>query len=292
VFALDVQYLETAAGASERLYARLQRLRSGGVAAQWSGSGRVRFTLPTFPWWGGLGPSVWRQLLTALRGLKGVLIFLLIIGLSATWPMLLRGGGIPANDPGVGIGLASGLLATTLFLFPTLITFDFRGDIDRMDVLKSLPLRPVTLVLGELVAPVLLGSIIQLVLLIALQTALGGIGELLLAAVVFVLPFNFLVFGLENLVFLHIPTRMAPATAGDFQMLGRQMLLFWGKFLALGMLVGMIALAATLAYFLAGGSWPAALACAWLLLVGLDVALVPLLTIAFHKFDVTRDTPP
>lgn len=291
VFALDAHYLETAASASERLYARMQRLRSGGVSAQWGGAGRVRFTLPNFPWWGGLGPSVWRQLLTTLRSLKGMLLFLLIVGVSATWPMLLRGGGLPANEPGVGVGLASGLLTMTLFLFPMLLTFDFRGDLDRMEVLKSLPLPPVTLVLGQLTAPVLLGSLIQLILLTALQALVGGVGEVLLAAVLFVLPFNFLLFGLENLVFLHYPTRMAPATAGDFQMVGRNMLLLWGKFLALALVLGMIALAATVAYFVAGRSWPAALACAWLLLAGVDVALVPLLVVAFGKFDVARDTP-
>src|SRR5205085_1706099 len=68
VFALDAQYLETAAAASERAYARLQRLRRGGPAlAMAPTSGRVRVGVPGLPHWGGVGAVAWRQLVTALR---------------------------------------------------------------------------------------------------------------------------------------------------------------------------------------------------------------------------------
>src|SRR5207248_1774458 len=82
VFLLDAQYLEASAAASERAYARLQRMRSGGaVAAAASGRGRPRFSLPALPRWGGVGPLVWRQLTTAARSLRPVLIFLGVFGL-------------------------------------------------------------------------------------------------------------------------------------------------------------------------------------------------------------------
>src|SRR5256885_1688191 len=42
IFLLDVQFLEASAAASERHFARLQRMRSGGVLAGRSGSGKSR----------------------------------------------------------------------------------------------------------------------------------------------------------------------------------------------------------------------------------------------------------
>ena len=65
VFALDAQYLEAAAGASERTYARLQRMRQGGSAMAVDVRGSVHRSLPMLPWWSGSGPVMWRQALTA-----------------------------------------------------------------------------------------------------------------------------------------------------------------------------------------------------------------------------------
>ena len=52
------------------------------------------------------------------------------------------------------------------------ITFDFRGDLDHMDVLKSLPLRPIAVVLGELLTPVFVLTVLQL-LIAVVATALS-----------------------------------------------------------------------------------------------------------------------
>src|SRR5262249_33126258 len=81
VFALDYDYLEASAAASERVYARLQRVRQAGASAAWysPGTGR-RVTLPGLPWWGGVGPVAWRQVLAALRSLRGLTIFLVFLG--------------------------------------------------------------------------------------------------------------------------------------------------------------------------------------------------------------------
>jgi hypothetical protein len=108
----------------------------------------------------------------------------------------------------------------------------------------------------------------------------------------FLLPFNFLLFALENLLFLLFPTRMTPATPGDLQAMGRTMFSVFVKFLCLGLVAGVIALGATLVYFLLGERLVPALAFAWLVLIGADAALLPALVLAFRKFDVSVDTPP
>jgi hypothetical protein len=293
VFLLDAHYLETAAASSERVYAMLQRMRSGGGPwALQSGSPgkRPRFGLPDLPWWGGVGPPAWRQLLAALRNLKVAVFVLFILALSLLPPML-AGQAEGGQDSSLRPVLASMVFLMSIFMV-WMLPYDFRGDVDRMDLLKSLPLPPSRLVIGQLLAPVLMLSVMQLVCLAVIEAVLGGIGPVLLAAAFFAVPFNALVFEVMNLLFLWFPTRMVHSSAADFQLVGRQMLLMFGLYLILMLLSGVVALVAVLAYFVAGESWPAALAAAWVLLAGLCAALVPLLALAFRQFDVARDTPP
>jgi hypothetical protein len=291
IMTLDAQYLETAAAASERVYVRLQRLRRGGLASAWASGSKARFSLLSFPWCGGVGPVAWRQTLAALRGLRGLLIFVVIVSSMAGWPLLLSPSGDRA-DSARTIGATSAILTMSIFMLPMLLTFDFRGDVDRIDVLKSLPIASSRLVIGQLITPVFFASAVQLLLLAILEAAVGGLGKVLPALAAFLLPFNFLLFALENLLFLLFPTRMTPATPGDLQAMGRTMFSVFVKFLCLGLVAGVIGLLAMLVYFLLGERLAPALACAWLLLVGADAALVPSLVIAFRKFDVSMDTPP
>jgi len=151
--------------------------------------------------------------------------------------------------------------------------------------------------LGQLLAPTLVLSAVQL-LVMALVHAVWRGAELLLAGVaLFALPFNFLSFGLENLMFLWFPARPTPPAPGDFQMMGRQMLMMAVKFAALGAVIVPAALAGLTAGVVAALVFqmdpvPPALVVGWLMLTGLAAGVVPLVAQAFRRFDVARDTPP
>jgi hypothetical protein len=296
VLLLDAQYLEASAAASERAYARLQRIRSGGAMAAAAGTGRPRVRLPAPPTWGGVGPLAWRQLTTAARSLRPVVIFLVFFGLMVGGSRLALGN-VAEGKPMAGWLIGSAVLGMTIAMLTPLLTFDFRGDIDRMDLLKALPLPPWRLALGQLVAPTLVLSGVQLAVLGFVQALWGGAELLLLGVAVFALPFNFLSFGLENLIFLWFPARLAPAAPGDFQMMGRQTLMMLAKFAALGLVIVPAALAGTIAYVVASmllqvNGVPAGLAVGWLVLTGLSSGVVPLVAMAFRRFDVARDIPP
>jgi hypothetical protein len=155
-----------------------------------------------------------------------------------------------------------------------------------------LPVAAPWLVIGQLVAPVFLASGVQLTLLLIVQALLGGIEWLLLIMAVFVIPLNFFLFAVENLLFLLFPVRLAHTSAADLQMLGRRMLIFLAKMLLLGVTGVVISLTAAVVYLLTLGSWFAALAVAWLLLAGVAAAMVSPVALAFQQFDVARDTPP
>ncbi len=297
VFLLDAQYLEAAATASERAYARMQRVRSGGAVTAVVGTGRPRFSLPSLPRWGGVGPLAWRQLTTATRSLRPVLIFLVIFALLVGGSWLALGAVEESDLRAGGWFIGSTVLGMTVAMLTPLLTFDFRGDIDRIDVLKALPLPAWRVALGQLLAPTLILSAVQLLVMGLVQALWGGVELLLAGVVVFALPFNFLSFGLENLMFLWFPARPTPAAPGDFQMMGRQTLMMVAKFAALLLVTVPAAVAGITAGLLA--AWllevdpiPPALAVGCLVMTALAAGVVPLVAQAFRRFDVARDTPP
>src|SRR5207248_11316787 len=93
VFLLDAHYLEAAATSSERIYTHIQRMRRGeAVGMGWRrGPGKARFSLPDLPWWGGVGPNLWRQLTTALRSLGRLLLFLMVFAPILAGPLVAGG---------------------------------------------------------------------------------------------------------------------------------------------------------------------------------------------------------
>ncbi len=291
VFVLDAHYLEAAAAASERHYALLQRLRGSSAGTiPIVGPRKAGFSLPDLPRLGGVGPIAWRQMLTALRSLRGLLVLVALLAIFLVQPVVFGARSRPP-DAVLGRVLAGMAFGLSIFLMQ-MLPFDFRGDIDRMDVLKSLPISPLAVVVGQLVTPVVLSGVVQLLGLLAIEATLGGLGpRILVAAALFVLPFNALLFAVVNLLFLLFPTRMTPTSAGDLQLIGRQTLLVFAIWLSLMILLGIPAGLAAIVYLVAR-SWPITLAFAWLLLAFEVAGLLPLLVLAFRRFDVARDTPP
>jgi hypothetical protein len=129
--------LETSADVAKRIHrARRGALGASGTQASSSSAGwRV-------PWWFGRGPFgaiAWRKSATILRKARGTFITsaLIVAVLTAVSTLLFTGKGDDA--PIFGSLLIS--LVGTLYLCAGL-RFDFREDLDRMDVIKSYPLAP------------------------------------------------------------------------------------------------------------------------------------------------------
>jgi len=288
VLTLDAQYLEASAAASERLYQRMQRLRSGqGILAASSSSGRARFSIPMPARLGGIGTMIWRQWLMVLRSY--LLIFLALgLGVAGLAPLV-----VSIKE---GVQSAAMVYTTTGMLigFPIMLTptvlCDFRGDVDRMEVLKSLPIRPTWLAVGQLLAPSLVVVAVQALVAAVAMVVIGRFEPIIAAVPLLALPVNFVVFGVDNLLFLLFPMRMVATSPGDFQTSGRYMLVFVAKFLCLGPIV----LAALLVGLLLGlltNNVAAGLAGAWIVVLCSGVAVVPLVVFAFKRFDVATDTP-
>jgi len=286
---LDVNYLEAETAASQALYERLQRMRRTGSAL---GSVRTaRGRVPMLPWLGGSGPILRKQLLRAVRSTPHFLIFAAVM--AAAFALNLGvgrgGGGGGASHP---MGAIFGLLFMLTFVALQMLNFDFRGDLDHFDWLKSLPIRPAALAAGQVAAPTLALTAIHLAVLACCAPFMPGSQGYLALAALFVLPCNAVLFGLENLLFLLFPARMELATAGSFQAMGRMIVLVFLKVLVAGVFAGVAVALGGAAYLVSGGSWAAALGVAWLTAAAMAIALLFPIAWAFRRFDVSADTPP
>jgi hypothetical protein len=189
--------------------------------------------------------------------------------------------------PAAGIGMTFYLT----FLFTMQLPWAFRGDLDHIEFLKTLPLHPALLATGELAGGVLVMTAIQLVLFAIFTAAAPAGWPMILAAAAFCLPFNGIMLGLNNLLFLLYPVRHPAGTTFDFQMFGKLMLLFSLQIVLLLPLLGIPAALGGAAYFLAGYSWPAFALTTWFLLAAELLPLVLAVAWAFLRFDVSTQTP-
>jgi hypothetical protein len=292
VLKLDADYIESAATISQKVYERMRRTKQGGGIAMPVGPRAGRLRVPQLPWLAGTGPIAWRQLLLAMRTSRHMLITTaMILGMGiamfAFSPGAARGDGPAAALPGIGIGMVFYLT----FIFTMQLPWAFRGDIDHIDLLKTLPLRPGVVAAGELAGGVLFLSAIQLLLFAALAVAAPASWALTLVAAAFSLPFNSLMMAVNNLLFLLYPVRMPAGGTSDFQVMGRVSLFMFLQFLIMIPMVGIPAAVGGVAYFLAGYSMWAFGLTAWIVL---SVELLPLVVAvawAFERFDVSTQTP-
>jgi len=287
VIGLDANYLATAAAASQRRYERVQRLRRGGAGGMRGRTIGAGLRVKPLPWLGGGGPIAWRQITSALRSSRRLLILLIIISVGVCAGVL--------GNHGESSSSASAFVGVTIWMnlfFVSMLKFDFRDELDRLDMLRSLPLRPGAVAAAELVAPVLMLTILQLILLAAVGIASPASWSMVLIAAAYAVPFNLLLVGIENLLFLTYPLRAAGLIAGDMQLFGRQMVVFLCKFLLLAVALGVAAAVGTVGYVLGGQSWPAFGAVAWAALCCVALGMVPLVARAYLRFDPSLDTPP
>ncbi len=160
VFAIDAQYFETSAASSARIYAQLQRMRQGGGLMPGRGIGakakRARGRLGMLPWWGGIGPVLWRQLATALREPVRLAIITLILIAPGLILLMAHQGAQDRPIAQIAAYASAGIALYLSALFSAMVAFDFRGDVDRMEELKALPVHSVPLVIGQLATPVLI----------------------------------------------------------------------------------------------------------------------------------------
>ena len=285
-YRMDGLSLEAALAISEKLTARIKRAQSKGPWHMFGSptSQVARRKMRRLPFWNGIGPIVWQRLTTNLR--TSLKLFWVLGG-----AVLLAGGlaltihrKAPA-EPFAAAGAGIGVMIYVSFL----ISVSVQNEIERVGYLKSLPLRPIAIVLGELLGFVGIMSAVQGLFFLALGGLLPSIAGWLVCAAVLSWPLNFLLFGIDKFIFYLYPTRMAKGAPGDFQNAGRQMLFMFLKMLLLFGGLSLVGVAVIPGVMFRSPLMAAIPAVAVLLIE--CGGLVPLLTYAFHRFDPSVDTP-
>lgn len=278
---LDTDFYERSVAVSERVYQALENARRGQAWMSLSKPSAARWRLPMPPRLRGAGPIAWRQSMGALRNSRGVIYVVLFIGAVVTLAAYF----LDASGPGMG---ATALAMFALFTFPQMLQFDFRGDIERIDVLKTLPASTGAIVAGELIVPVMLATIIESLLMIG--TGLLWTDWLTIFVICAFLPVgNLLVFAVENLVFLYYPRRSGPLGI-TFQAPGRQMVINFIKTIVIVVATGTAAGVGAIAFWLSERSVGMALAAAWCVIAIVAVALVPQVARAFRVLDPSLES--
>lgn len=209
------------AGACRKLDRKnLARLSSLSTVAQTTAENRpaaVRVPLR----WRGIGVIAWRQFHSAWNYRATLLVSFSIPVVLCCLPMFA------STPPGnAAFFLVASLLFYSYLLLPAALMLDFRRDVDRMAVLKKLPIEPINIVIGQLAAPVVLCSIFQaVVFIIALFAGVAGFGFLAVCWLAIV-PMNALIFAAENIIFMLHPYRRNKEGA---DVLIRSVLTFTGK---------------------------------------------------------------
>lgn len=279
VLYLDANFLEASLQFSRRLYRRAQQARRSGVAFP---VGKARFSLPRLPHWRGAGPVAWRQLTNAWRRSKAMLLTSIAVVVIAA---LVGGGQLTDGSAGLMI------LVIPSVLFVQSFPFDFRSDVDRLERFKAMPIGPLALTIGQLTVPVLILSVIQLLLVGIVVIVRRSAPPMMWTVAPFSLPLNILLLALENLLFLLFPSRLTAAMPGDFQFMGRTMLIWIVKLLVIGVVAVIAAMVAGLVFTFSGGSQLAAVATAWVVAISIALGLLPCVAWAYARFDVSRQLP-
>ncbi len=157
---LDANYLETAVRVSRQMQERKRRAVSDGIFALQSKRAVRSSRLPQPPWLGGVGPLVWRQVIQALRGSRGALLLAVIVVVAMGAPLAFGARGT-MNCRRSCRTLIIGMAAYVTFLFSAQAPLGFRGDYERMDLLKSLPIRPLAMACGQTLVVVMILTLLQ-----------------------------------------------------------------------------------------------------------------------------------
>lgn len=155
------------------------------------------------PWLGGAGPIAWRQWMGARKYGGGLVVAMALPGILALLPVWVCRDGAQA-----AVQVSAAVIFYSFLLLPTALKFDFRRDITRMVVLKALPVRSMAVVVGQILTPACLAFVFQATVLSIAMLIRPFSPATLLATLLILVPLNFLIFAIDNLVYLLYPYRL------------------------------------------------------------------------------------
>lgn len=281
VIVLDARTIDRSLAENARLSSRWERIRQGGsfFATQRTEVKSIRRA----PIAGGLGPIAWRQSLNALRNsLKLVIVFACLAASIAPISLAL---GVPMTD----VQTLMIVYVFFAFIVPRNLVCDFRGDLSRMEIYKTLPIAPWRICAGQLVVQVLLAYGIALTAIIsALVFDHAVTGQIALMAAVFALPLMVLIYAVENTIHLLFPTKLVAMGRADFEFMGRSLVEFIAKSIVVFVAVAASGATGLFTYSVMQGGLVLAGVASWVTLTVLGLLTLVAMQSAFRRFAVAE----
>lgn len=287
-----VDFRERSLVSSARRFETIRRMRRGrgGLASAAAPKNR-KLPVPSFAFLGAAAPIARRQAYELGRGLRTLGALAFMAGMAFFYVI-----GLPrwmgTGDGGGELGTSLVVLAVVFPLFGTGgFSVDFRRDVERIAYLRSLPLRPTAVAVGEVFVAAATIALMNLLLLgIAVWIVDGGVQpRMAVLAAVVALPVAWLAVTLENWLFLLFPTRTQADGGQQSAFVGKQLIKMLFKLFLLGVVAVAAGLTAVAGGWLADTVGAAAGALIVIALACWGATL--LLARAYQGFDLTVDTP-
>jgi hypothetical protein len=222
----------------------------------------------------------------SVRRYRGTIVFSFVVPTLLCLSPLFTG---QANQQWLFV--VGGIALCTMLLAPPALRIDFRRDLRRMLLLRSLPVKPMSMVLGQLTLPVLITCVYQwITIAVAAAVTQPGLSQLLLWTGM-LNALAVLTFAAENALFLAYPHH---ERSEGVAMMVRAKLTFLGKATVIAISLGLLFAWATICRRLLPDPWVeptlvmGAVASTWI------VAAVSVLatTSCWRRFDLDCDMPP
>ncbi len=249
---------------------------------------QVRRVVPMLPWLQGVGPTMWRQLTVQYR---------------RTGPIIAVAGPVAiAAIAAIGISMfgaigwgVTGLVGFYLYIgMSFILRTDFRGDLDHMAHLRTVPIAPWAISLGQITASAgIMAGFVSALLLGVMAGTWPPRADVVWAAVILVLPLCFTLVAIDNAAFLLVPVRWKDTNVNagfDPANMARHMLLMLVKTVAIGVLVLILFTSFAIGDALDLTFWFSA-PLAVLILLPVDLGLLQICVVLFNRFDVAGDEP-
>jgi len=233
VVRLDASFEEAALEATQHRAERLQRFRSSQMGKSRSRSGKLA-RVPSLALAGRPEISIaWKNVAAAIRGgAWRTQLVIFTVGL-ASLAFATRAASARAGDVFVGATIGWGVML--LFLGPLWMRFDLRLDLQRLAILKAMPLSGKQIVIAEIAGVTILHSITVWSLMIVpvtmviqrpeVLTESGATIPMFFAVAVAVPVFNALMFAIQNATALLFPAWVRlGAEARGFETMGQNLL--------------------------------------------------------------------
>ncbi|MEM6322196.1 MAG: hypothetical protein AAF748_00860 [Pseudomonadota bacterium] len=281
VIVLDVRTSDRSLAENARRSNRWERIKNGG--SFWATERTEVRSIRRAPFLRGMGPIAARQALNALRNSSKLI--LVLIGLAACIAPISLAFGAPVTDP------QTLMLIYIFFAFmlPRNLVCDFRGDLSRMEIYKTLPIDPWRICAGQMVVQVMLGYAIALTIIVSALVFDESVTILhAFALAIFALPFTFLIYAVENTVHLLFPTKLVAMGRADFEFLGRSIVEFLAK-TAVIFAVITVAIYVGITVRLTGSMFILPGLAAWLTLTMIGLLMLGAMQHAFQRFAVAEN---